>query len=51
MERGDVLEVAGGYHRRRRVADDRQQHLGEGAGVAAGQVRDREDGDAGQPER
>ncbi|WRZ93237.1 hypothetical protein OHB54_31870 [Streptomyces sp. NBC_01007] len=51
MERRHVLEVAGHDDRRGGVADDRQQHLDERAGVAAGQVRGREDRDAGQAER
>nr|WP_307055986.1 hypothetical protein [Streptomyces achromogenes] len=51
MEGGDVLEVAGGYQGRRRVADDRQQDLGQRAGVSAGQMRHGEDGYAGQAQR
>nr|WP_262506221.1 hypothetical protein [Streptomyces griseicoloratus] len=48
MQGGHVLEVAGRDERGRGVAQHRQQHLGQRAGVAAGEVRDGEDGDARQ---
>nr|WP_263579024.1 hypothetical protein [Streptomyces sp. PSKA30] len=48
MEGRDVLQVAGGDQRGRRIAQHRQQDLGQGAGVAARQVRDREHADAGE---
>lgn len=42
--------MAGGYEGRGGVADDRHQHLGQRAGVAAGEVRHGEDGDAPEAE-
>ncbi|WP_240926157.1 hypothetical protein [Streptomyces sp. JB150] len=42
--------MPGGYQRGGGVADHRDQHLGQGAGVAAGEVRHGEDGDAREAE-
>ncbi|WNC01534.1 hypothetical protein Q2K21_27650 [Streptomyces sp. CGMCC 4.7035] len=42
--------MTGGYQGRRGVTEDRQQYLGQRTRVAAGQMRDREDRDAGQAE-
>src|SRR5690606_15293302 len=46
VQGGDVLEVAVGDEGRRGVADDGDQDLREGEGVAAGEVGGGEDGDA-----
>ncbi|WTP21883.1 hypothetical protein OG975_14180 [Streptomyces sp. NBC_00203] len=51
MQRRYVLQMARRDHRRRRVADDRQQYLGQRAGVAARQVRDGQNRDAAEAQR
>ncbi|MCK1822778.1 hypothetical protein MTQ10_25060 [Streptomyces sp. XM83C] len=51
MQGRHVLQVAGRYQGRRRVAHHRQQDLGEGSGVAAGQVRQCQDRHPGQAQR
>ncbi|MCZ9353194.1 hypothetical protein NGM36_26080 [Streptomyces mutabilis] len=50
VQRRDVLEVAVGDQGGRGVADDRDQDLRQGEGVAAGQVGDGEDADATEAE-